>query len=157
SNSELALTRNWTTWTKPGESDHRRARRNSSGIRSNSITATVADSAMASWSRAKSTAEARCRPRIQEYSALPPPMPPRKAPSIEVTAYVELPITSARARVHATSYTIETAPETPRASTTSHAPEAGDLDAQGSDRGRSPAEADTSRAPREEAILCRRA
>lgn len=102
--SAKALIMIWVSWTGAGSPpDPRRTVRKSAGTCSNSASVSVTVMASAAWSRANAVGEPGRAPRSHEKSALPPAMPTRKARSMAVKAYVELPITSARARVQVTS------------------------------------------------------
>ena len=61
-----ALTTNWVSWTNDGESDHRSATRNSSGIRSNAIMVTVTVTPMAIWITANVAGDAARAPHSHE-------------------------------------------------------------------------------------------
>jgi hypothetical protein len=86
SDRALALTTNWTNWTKGGESDQRSAMRTTSGIRSKASSTAVVAAPIPIWISANVLGEARRVPHSQEYSALPAAIPTRKATSMALKA-----------------------------------------------------------------------
>ena len=103
SKRQLALTASCATWTKVGESDHRSVNKKRLGMRSKIKRMPNDEIPIPAWSAAKTAGEEARDPHSQEYSALPPAIPARKATSMALKAKVELPITRVSARVQATS------------------------------------------------------